>query len=438
MRKILLIARREYLTSVKTKAFFIMIVLMPIMMGGGLIAYTLFKNQKDTADKRIAVVDRSGRLAEGLVAAAEERNRQMVHDPKTGKKVEPAYVIQIVPPDDADPVAQRVELSRQVKQRRLAAFVEIGRGAVQPGTDPDAARIRYHSENAAIDDARDWLAHPLNGMIREQRLADAGVEPEARQNLLNWSDVEALGLVTLDAKTGQVKDAERSDEVRVLLIPAMLAMLMFMMIMVGATPMLNVVMEEKMQRIAEVLLGSVKPFQLMLGKLLGTLGVSFTVIAIYMGGGIAAAYYMNAGSYIPFHALPWFFGYMVAAIVLFGSLIIALGAACNDAKEAQSMLMPVWLLVMIPMFVWMPVLKEPLSSFATGLSLVPPFTPILMMLRQSTPAGVPLWQPCVGLLGSLAFALACVWAGGRIFRVGILMQGNPPKPRDLIRWAIRG
>ena len=437
MRKILLIARREYLTSVKTKAFFIMIVLMPIMMGGSLIAITLFKNQKDTKDKRIAIVDRTERVAQSLVAAADDRNKRVVHDPETGKKVEPAYVIQIEKPNDTDPDEQRVELSLKVKQKQLAAFVEIGPEVIQPGENPDAARVQYHSESAALDDAREWIENPLNGAIRELRLIDAGVGPEARQNLLTWSEVEPLGLVTRDA-SGQIKEAVRSNEGREILVPALMAMMMFMMIMVGAAPMLNVVMEEKMQRIAEVLLGSVKPFQLMLGKLLGTLGVSFTVIAIYMGGGIGAAYYMGTANYIPFHALPWFFAYMAAAIILFGSMIIALGASCNDAKEAQSMLMPIWLLMMIPMFVWLPVLKEPYSAFSTGLSLVPPFTPILMMLRQSTPGGVPLWQPCVGLLGVFAFAMACVWLGGRIFRVGILMQGNPPKPRDLIRWAVRG
>jgi len=157
-----------------------------------------------------------------------------------------------------------------------------------------------------------------------------------------------------------------------------------------------------------------------------------------MGGGIGVVYYLDFADYIPFHVLPWFFGYMTAAIVLFGSLMIALGSSCNDLKEAQSLMMPIWMLVMFPMFIWILVVKEPLSGFATWMSLVPPFTPILMLLRQSTPAGIPAWQPWAGLVGVALFTVLCVWAGGRIFRVGILMQGKPPKPADLLRWAIKG
>jgi len=86
----------------------------------------------------------------------------------------------------------------------------------------------------------------------------------------------------------------------------------------------------------------------------------------------------------------------------------------------------------------MPVLKEPLSSFSTWVSLFPLFTPTLMLLRQSTPAVLPMWQPWVALLGVLVFTVLFVWAGGRIFRVGILMQGKPPRLMDILRWAIRG
>ena len=438
MRKALKIALREYSTSVRTKAFFIMIVLAPIMMSGGLITIRLMERHKDTTDKRIAVVDRSGRVAEALVQAAEARNTTRIYDQETGEKVAPGYVIEIVPPDDEDPGAQRVALSDRVKRRELHAFVEVGRDVVTPGEGQEACQITYHSENSALDDARGWMGGPINQHIRDLRLAAAGVDESARERLLDWVSVDGLGLITVDEATGEVKDAERSNEGRAIGVPAAMMMLMFLMIMVGATPLISAVLEEKMQRIAEVLLGSVRPFQLMLGKLLGTLGVSFTVIAIYMTGGIVLAYHLDVTDYVPFHVLPWFLVYMVAAIVLFGSLLIAFGAACNDMKEAQSLMMPVWLLVMFPMFVWLPVVKEPLGGFATWMSLIPPFTPILMLVRQAAPTGIPVWQPWVGLAGVLAFTTLCVWAGGRIFRVAILMQGKPPRPRDLLRWAVRG
>jgi ABC-2 type transport system permease protein len=136
--------------------------------------------------------------------------------------------------------------------------------------------------------------------------------------------------------------------------------------------------------------------------------------------------------------LPWFLVYQVAAIFLSGALFLAIGAACNDFKDAQSLMLPVWMTVLAPMFVWFVVVKDPRSSFATWVSLIPPCTPMLMLLRQATPMGVPAWQPWVGLIGVAAFTTGCVWVAGRVFRVGMLMQGKTPKMSDLVRWAVRG
>jgi len=215
-------------------------------------------------------------------------------------------------------------------------------------------------------------------------------------------------------------------------------MLMFMMMIMGAQPLLHSVMEEKNQRIAEVLLGSIKPFQFMMGKLMGGLAVALTASSFYIVSGIIGLHSMHLEQYIPYHLLPWFFSYMILALLMFGSVFAALGSACSEIKDAQSLAFPAILPMMIPMFLLGPVLREPMGDFATGLSLFPPFTPMLMLFRQSTPGGVPLWQPVVGIAGVLILTVFSVWVGGRIFRVGILMQGKTPKLGDLVRWAIRG
>jgi ABC-2 type transport system permease protein len=141
---------------------------------------------------------------------------------------------------------------------------------------------------------------------------------------------------------------------------------------------------------------------------------------------------------IPYHLLPWFFFYMIAAIFMFGSLLAAVGSACNDQKEVQSIMPFVMIPMIIPMFVLMPIIKEPLGSFSTALSLIPPFTPVTMMLRQATPTTIPAWQPWVGMAGVALFTLFCVWAGGRIFRIGILLQGTTPKIGLLAKWVFKG
>ena len=124
--------------------------------------------------------------------------------------------------------------------------------------------------------------------------------------------------------------------------------------------------------------------------------------------------------------------------MLFGSIFMAVGAAVNQAKEAQGMLLPVWLLLMLPMFVWLQVIREPTSGFATWVSFVPPATPLLMVLRMTASEAVPLWQPIAGIVVLLATTALCVLAAARIFRIGILAQGKAPKLSQLIRWAVYG
>ncbi len=439
MRKILLLAKREYLSSVKTKAFFVMVALMPVLMSGGIITVAVMESQVDTEAKRIGILDRTGQIAEAVAEAARIRNENAIRDPETGEQTNPAYEIEIITPEE-DAAAQRVALSQRVRGQELHAFVEIGANVIRPpaGGPPTAAeRITYHAPNAIFHDARRWIRGAVQNQIRSIRFAAEGLDRGLINRLFNCPDVEGASLVSVDA-TGGVKDAVKSHEGRAIGVPAGMMFLMFMMIMVGAAPLVNAVLEEKMQRIAEVLLGSVKPFELMVGKLLGTVAVSLTVLAIYLAGGIGALYYLELEDFVPFEVLPWLIVYMIAAVFLFGSLLIGLGAACNDLKEAQSMMMPVWVLMMVPMMVWMQVAKYPEGAFATIMSLIPPFTPMLMLIRQSTPAGVPAWQPWLGLVGVAAFTVLCVWGAGRIFRVGILMQGKPPSIGSLLKWAIRG
>jgi ABC-2 type transport system permease protein len=438
MRKTLWLAKREYLTAVRTKGFLISLVLAPILMSGSVIAMALLKDRVDTTDQRLAVIDRSGVVAGELAEAAEERNAKAIFDEEDGRKIKPAYIIDVIEPDDTEPAAQRLELSDQIRSKKLHAILDIGSEVVHPGDDPDGSRIAYYAENASMDDFRRWLGWPVNSALRRARMVEMGVDQSAVNQALSWTNIQGLGLVSLDQATGEIQDARASHEGEAIGVPLIMVMLMFMMILMGAVPLLQAVMEEKSQRIAEVLLGSVKPFQFMMGKLLGGIGVSLTGSLVYVAGGIFAVKKMGLEQYIPYDILPWFFVYMLLAIIMIGASLAALGSACNDTKEAQSLTMPAMMPVMIPMFLLMPVVQNPVSTFATSLSLFPPFTPMLMLLRISTPVEIPAWQPWLGLAGIVLFTVLSVWAGGRIFRVGILMQGTPAKLGNIIRWAIRG
>ena len=121
-----------------------------------------------------------------------------------------------------------------------------------------------------------------------------------------------------------------------------------------------------------------------------------------------------------------------------GSVMAALGSACNDAKDAQAMQFPAMIPLIIPMFIMFVMIQNPMSNFAIWASLFPPFTPMLMVIRMATSVTIPLWQPIVGMIGVCIFALFSVWAGGRIFRSAILLQGTKPKLGTLIKYIVKG
>jgi ABC-2 type transport system permease protein len=437
LRKILRIARREYIAAVHTKAFIIGLVIGPILMGGGFIGLAIFNDRVDTDDKVIALLDDSGVVAEAVVDATRVHNDESLFD-ESGKKVRPAYKIEVIDPDPEGTENQKLALSERIRDGDLHAFVEIGPGVLHPAANPEGAWIAYHAENAALDDIRRWIEQPINTRLRELRLLETGVDASAVQDLFAWVGSEPMGLLSRDQESGDIRDARHSSEARAFGVPFFVVMIMFLITMMGAMPLLQTVMEEKNQRIAEVMLGSARPFEFMFGKVLGGVGVSMTASVVYIGAGIYAFKHFELGDQIPYSLAGWFLVYMFLNIVMMGSILAALGSTCNDAKEAQSVTMPAMMPLMVPMFMIVPIATQPASSFATGLSLIPIFTPIVMTLRLSTTATIPAWQPWVGLAGVIGFALLAVWAGGRVFRVAILMQGKSPHLPSMIRWALRG
>src|SRR5262249_21044332 len=125
-------------------------------------------------------------------------------------------------------------------------------------------------------------------------------------------------------------------------------------------------------------------------------------------------------------------------VLMYGWVLIAMGAACTDMKETQNLLWPVMLLASMPLWVWLTVVREPDSTFSQGMSLFPFATPMLMTARLAVSPPPPLWQPLLGAVLVLATTLLCVWAAGRIFRIGILMQGKGAKVGEILKWVFRG
>lgn len=438
MNKTFVIAKREYRAAVRTKGFLITLLLLPIFMGGGFISMAIMEDKVDTTDKKIAVIDQTGVLGESLVQRAELRNKFEITDSVTGDKKAPAYQIELITLNAADINGQKLQLSDRVRNSEIQAFIQIGPDVIHPRPGEENSRIFYFSGNSLMDEARNWIGYVLNEKIKEIRVGELGIIPEKVQDLFYYVNPEGMGLIKKDTRTGDIQDARQSNVMETIIVPYVLMFLMFMTLMMSAIPLLNAVMEEKSERIAEVLLGSVTPTQFMMGKVLGGLAVSLTTTAIYIIGAVLTMNYMDVGELIPYSVLPWFFGYMLLNIIMVGTGMAALGSTCNDSKDAQAIQFPAMLPIIIPMFVMMPIIQNPLSNFATVMSLIPPFTPMLMLVRQATQVTIPLWQPIVGLAGVLVFTLISVWAGGRIFRSSIIMHGKRPKLGLLLRQILKG
>ena len=440
MHKIVTIARRDYIATVRTKAFVFGLVIAPMLFGGGSIAMSFFKGQPDLKDRRVAIVDHTGVVAGPLVSAAREKNDRELFDKITHQQIAPRYVFEVIAPA-ADSRDQLLALSGRVRRKQLVAFLEIGKDALRPpGPADDAdARVSYYTNAGGIDEMRNWLNGPINDGVRLARLAQLGIDINRNKDLTASVPIDGLSLVERDEKTGEVHPARKRSELEGFFVPFAVAMILAMIVMVGSAPMLQNVTQDKSQRIVETLLGAATPFELMTGKVLGSVGVSMTSSVLYVLAGAFAVNALGDAGLLPLTIIPWFYVYLLADVVMLCAFAAALGACCSTPQDAQNLAIVLLMPVLIPMFMLVTVLRQPNGTLATAMSLIPPFTPILMLLRQAMPdGGVPAWQPWVGLGGVLVFAAATVWAASRIFRVAILMQGKPPRLAEMMRWAMKG
>jgi len=438
MRKIWTLFKREYRAAVRTKSFIISLILVPIMMGGGLAAMIIMEKNKDTDDKHFVVIDHSGFMTTPIKEALERRNSEEIFHSNTGEQIDAAFVVDFMEVNTGDPEEQRRELSERVESQELHAFIEIGPDIMYPAKEDQEAYIKYYSQHSFNDDARYWFQSVINNHVQKMRAAELNLDETQAQNLMYWINIEGMGLVTVDKETGEIQDAEKTNEAQSFFVPYVLLLLMFMLVMMSAIPQLSSVMEEKNEKIAEVLLGTITPFQFMMGKVMGGIGVSLTTAAIYVGAGVFTLNYIGMESLIPMDVLPWFFIYTVLFILMVGSGMAALGATCNDNKDAQSLTFPGILPAIIPMFLIVPVIANPTGPMATTMALIPPFTPTIMIMRLASPVTIPIWQPLVGLIGVTLFTIFTVWIGARVFRTAILIQGQKPTLATLYKYAFRG
>ncbi|MFT3785934.1 MAG: ABC transporter permease [Tepidisphaeraceae bacterium] len=488
MKKIFVITRREYFAAVRSKAFVISLVLLPLMMLAGVVSQRLTQKMADTSTYRVALIDRSpqGTIGKALLKANDRRERKDVM--RDGKQVAPRFQIESVAPAARSDISaidqQRLKLSQRVERGELLAFVEIGenvgdmtggidmlgmvrdaltrRPTSQPDdlddessvaaltstTQPLAAMekakdeniVRYTTNRPTFQAFRGWLQQSLLSVVMNEQFRRLRIDPSK----LN-SGEGIRGPIVLDrgmaraGSNGEVSyESNKASAVTSILLPVAFVALMMITVMVGASPLTTNVIEEKQQRVAEVLLGSVTPFELMMGKLLGGVAVTMTLAAIYFAGIVFTALQYDVLQYVQPSMVAWFILFSVLATLLYGSIFTMAGASVTNIKEAQAIITPVVLLVSLPLFVFSVVLEYPNGVLARTLSYFPLTAPMGTVIRMAIPPGLPWWELTISVASSLLGTAIMVWIAGRVFRVGMLMSSRPASIGEFVRWLVRG
>jgi ABC-2 type transport system permease protein len=430
VRKVLIVAASEFTMAVRSRGFLIGLLLVPVLLGVALLMQHIIDRQADTRTRLIAVIDDTGSLVDDLERAAEAWN----HGERDAGRTDangPAFRIEHVRPGELPRREVLLALSERVRRDDLYAFAELPADLLE--TD-NVEPLRYYSATPGYRDLPDWLHRTVMREVVKRRFEQAAVNPLVVAELVRPVVSKEFGLLARDGNGG-IRQPQAVDRIRTLVIPATFMFVLFLIVMTTTPQLLNSVLEEKMSRISEVLLGSVAPFQLMMGKLLASTGISLVLATVYLIGAAIAASRSGYLMALSPDLVMWFLFFLVLAVLIYGSIFIAIGAACTDLRDAQSLMTPTMGILMVPVLSWTAITRAPQSAIAVGLSLFPPSTPFLMLLRLALNERPPAWQVALGVTLAVLATLGTVWAAGKIFRTGLLMQGKAATLSEIWRWT---
>jgi ABC-2 type transport system permease protein len=424
-----IVAKREYLQRIRSKGFWIGTVIFPVMAVVMTVLPSLLMMRSKTT-QTIVVLDDTGRVAAQLnpKKASEEPKTTPLEPDGEMRMAKVDLIPEVVKPDRK---AQEDDLNRRVVDKKIDAWIRI-----TPGTltgDP----VEYHGRSTSNFMTQQVLENRLTDAIRRVRLADAGYDPDK---------VGALS-ADVDLRTIRVsKEGSRAEGgAGGFLFAYILFFMLFLSLLIWGQQVMNGILEEKGSRAVEVIISTIKPFQLMMGKLTGICLVGLTQFAIWLltmvvisAPGLLSALtkvpdQLQIPTLSPLTALS-FLLFFALGFFVYASFYAALGAAFNSVQEAQQVAGTLGILFAVPAVLMPMIINAPSSTLSTVASLIPLFTPVLMPLRMVTEMP-PAWQIAASYLLTFAFLVLMVWVCGRIYRIGILMYGKKPTIPELLRWV---
>ena len=409
MHNMLLIAKREYLERVRTKAFVVATVLIPVLMVGG-FALTYIKSKRSGEVKHVTVVSQNIALATAVQAEIEDdKDAQML--------------VEVISPPNEN---TRQHLIEAVDAKDINGFLWIDTTKSDPS-------VTYYSTSSADVLTKGRLSGALRRALMSQSLVRHGAEKKEITSLMQAPSVQ-----TEVVKNGTASESNTDTAYVSVYI---LFFLMYMAVMLHGMNVARSVIEEKTSRVFEVMLATVRPQDMMGGKLLGVGAVGLTQIGVWLTTAVVLtatpmiAAVAGGGMKVGFSAVQLiaFVVYFILGFLLYSGIAAALGAMVNSEQELQQFNLLIALPMAVCSFAVFPVITDPNSTFARVMSQIPTFTPLLMYVRISTqmPAW---WEIALSLVIMGVTIYGVIWVSSRIYRVGVLMYGKRPTLPELLKW----
>ena len=437
MRKLLAVIRREFMVRAHTRAFVISTVLGPTLMAF-LVVFPMLLESRDRAPKRIVVLDAaSGEFGARVTDALAGARRGV------GPDAAPRYVVTRLAAGAGNvaPLDSLVSLTgaKDAGPGALVGVVLVADSVIETG------RLHYYGSNVGSLSEMGELQRTVRQAVIGERLARAGVDPA----------VLMVATAPVSLETARVSNGQVSGETgeSSFILAYVMSFLLYMALLLYGTQVMGSVVEEKSNRIMEVLVSSLTPFELMLGKVVGVGSVALLQLGIWSGaaklltsqrvaiaGLFGAAPSDAVGMPIPAISgslLVVYLTFFVLGFFLYSAAYAAVAATVSTQQEAQQAAMPVTLCIVAGLLLMFGLLDEPNGTLARTMSLIPLFAPFVTPVRHSL-SPLPLTE-LLASAGMTALGVVVVaWVAGRIYRVGILMYGKRATIPEIFRWIRTG
>ena len=433
MRKFLTVVKREYIQRVRAKMFIVSTILLPLVMSLFGIVPAIILSIK-TPPLRVAVVDRTGKMYEQLRQSLYDQSEDTTNSNTNerrdiGRLAYGDFRLEAVNAADRSDDQVRADLDQRLSAKEIDGYI------ILPPDFLSTGKTEFFNRNPGDVFSRGRLASALNRAVRQQRLVEANVDPKTRQGLFEPVKLQAV-------KSG-AGGHERDSGERFALVFGV-GFVMYIAILMYGQIVLGAVIEEKETRIAEILFSSVKPFALMMGKLVGVSlvaltqlaiwGLAFSAFALYGAGVLAARGISGNIPSVPFSHYIYFGLFFLLGYFIYATIYALVGSMVTTAQEGGQLAMPIVLILVVSFYVFFPVSRSPDSTFSFWVSMIPFSAPVAMLVRIVTQTP-PFWQIALSLLIGFGSVLAIMWVAARVYRVGMLMYGKRASLPEALRWA---